>query len=40
MADWTDKINAVDADSLSPADHAYYLLVTIRIEKKLTGSAF
>jgi len=35
-----NKYNSDDADSLSPADHAYYLLVTMRIEKKHIGSAY
>lgn len=38
LAGWTEKIDAIDADSHSPADNAYYLLVTMRIEKKLIGS--
>ena len=38
LAGWTEKIDSIDADSLSPADNAYYLLVTMRIEKKLIGS--
>ena len=40
MASWSEKIDAIDADSLSPADNAYYLLVTMRIEKKLIGSIY
>ena len=40
LASWSEKIDAIDADSLSPADNAYYLLVTMRIEKKLIGSIY
>ena len=40
MASWSEKIDAIDADFLSPADNAYYLLVTMRIEKKLIGSIY
>ena len=40
MASWSEKIDAIYADSLSPADNAYYLLVTMRIEKKLIGSIY
>ena len=38
MTEWTNKINAIDEKSLSPADDAYYLLVTMRVEKKLLGA--
>lgn len=38
MTEWSNKIDAIDEKSLSPADDAYYLLVTMRIEQKLLGS--
>lgn len=38
MEEWSKKIDAIDEKTLSPADDAYYLLVTLRIEKKLLGS--
>lgn len=38
MTEWTNKINAIDEKSLSPADEAYYLLVTMRVEKKLLSA--
>lgn len=34
LATWSEKIDAIDEDSLSAADDAYFLLVTLRIEKK------
>ena len=40
MADWSEKIDEVDSDSLSPADNAYYLLVTLRVEGKLLKYSF
>lgn len=36
LNDWTKRIDDIDPDSLTPADNAYYLLVNLRIEKKLT----
>lgn len=38
MDEWTKKIDAIDESTLSFADNAYYLLVTLRIEKKLLGA--
>ena len=38
MEKWTKKIDAIDESKLSPADDAYYLLVTLRIEKKLMNA--
>lgn len=38
MEEWTKKIDAIDESKLSPADDAYYLLVTLRIEKKLMNA--
>ena len=38
--EWADKIDAIDESKLSPADDAYYLLVTLRVEKKLLGSIY
>ena len=38
MEEWSKKIDAIDESTLSPADDAYYLLVTLRIEKKLLGA--
>lgn len=35
LQQWSDKIDAVDESKLSPADDAYFLLVTLRIEQKL-----
>lgn len=33
--EWAEKIDAVDETTLSPADDAYFLMVTLRIEEKL-----
>jgi hypothetical protein len=33
-----DKIDAIDTTKLTPADDAYYFIVTMRIEKKLLGA--
>ena len=33
--EWAEKIDAVDESTLSPADDAYFLMVTLRIEEKL-----
>ena len=33
--EWVDKIDSIDTTTLSPADSAYYFLVTARVEKKL-----
>ncbi|MBQ9907844.1 MAG: hypothetical protein IJM46_13845 [Oscillospiraceae bacterium] len=38
LQEWTDKIDAIDERTLSPADDAYYLLVTLRVEKKLLSA--
>ena len=38
MEEWSAKIDAIDENTLSPADDAYYLLVTLRIEQKLLGA--
>lgn len=35
LTTWTEKIDAIDVDNLSPADDAYYVLVTLRIAKKV-----
>lgn len=35
MEDWTSKIESIDEENLSPADSAYYTLVTLRVSKKL-----
>ena len=40
MEDWSRKIDAIDESKLTPADDAYFLLVTLRIEQKLIGAAF
>lgn len=34
-AEMMDKLDAIDTDDLSPADYAYYVDVTARIQKKL-----
>ena len=33
--EWDDEIDNIDESRLSPADYAYYLLVTLRVEEKL-----
>ena len=38
LDEWSAKIDAIDENTLSPADDAYYLLVTLRIEQKLLGA--
>ena len=38
MDEWSRKIDAIDETKLSPADDAYYLLGTLRIEQKLIGA--
>lgn len=38
MEEWSNKIDAIDESTLTPADDAYYLLVTLRIEQKLLGA--
>jgi len=38
LDEWSAKIDAIDENTLSPADDAYYLLVTLRIEQKLLGT--
>lgn len=38
LEEWSNKIDAIDESTLSPADDAYYLLVTLRIEKKLMNA--
>ena len=38
LQEWTEKIDAIDEKMLSPADDAYYLLVTLRVEKKLLAA--
>lgn len=38
LQEWTEKIDAIDEKTLSPADDAYYLLVTLRVEKKLLSA--
>ena len=38
LDEWTTKMDAIDENSLSPADDAYYLIVTLRVEKKLLES--
>lgn len=35
MSDWSYKIEEIDTNNLSPADSAYYTLVTLRVSKKL-----
>lgn len=40
LNEWSEKIDAIDESALSPADDAYYLLVTLRIEKKLVGTVY
>ena len=32
---WDDEIDNIDENKLTPADDAYYLLVTLRVEEKL-----
>ena len=39
LSDWSQKIDAIDEETLSPADDAYFLLVTLRVEQKLLGAA-
>ena len=34
-ADVMQKMNEIDTENLSPADYAYYVEVTARIQKKL-----
>ena len=36
---WTDAIDAIDESKLTPADDAYFLLVTLRVENKLLKAA-
>ncbi|MBR3269027.1 MAG: hypothetical protein IKI58_09965 [Oscillospiraceae bacterium] len=38
LEEWGEKIDSIDEENLSPADDAYFLLVTVRIEKKLLSS--
>ena len=38
LNEWSRKIDAIDESQLSPADDAYFLLVTLRIEQKLLGA--
>ena len=38
LEQWSYKMDAIDEDSLTPADDAYYLLVTLRIEQKLLSA--
>ena len=38
MDEWSRKIDEIDESTLSPADDAYFLLVTLRIEQKLLGA--
>ena len=40
MEEWSDKVDQIDETELSPADDAYYLLVTLRIEQKLVGAVY
>ncbi len=40
LSEWDDKIDRIDESSLSAADDAYYLLVTLRIEQKLLSSVY
>lgn len=35
---YSSKLDAIDESTLSPADDAYYLLVTLRVEKKLLAA--
>ena len=35
-ADWLDKINAIDPNTLSAADSAYYVAVTGRVFAKIS----
>lgn len=35
LDEWTKRMDAIDESTLTPADSAYYLLVTLRVEKKL-----
>ena len=35
LEEWSEKMDAIDESALSDADDAYFLLVTLRIEKKL-----
>ena len=39
LDDWTQRIAAIDEATLTPADHAYFMLVTARIENKLMAAA-
>lgn len=32
---WTSKIDSINVDELSPADSAYFFLITLRIEKRI-----
>ena len=36
---WSDTIDAIDESKLTPADDAYFLLVTLRVENKLLKAA-
>ena len=38
--EWINKINAIDTASLSPADDAYYVLVTLRVNQKLLSVTY
>ena len=37
--EWMNKIDAIDEKTLTPADDAYYLLVTLRASGKLMGAS-
>lgn len=38
LDEWSKKIDAIDETTLTPADSAYFVLVTLRVEKKLLGA--
>lgn len=40
MMKWSEQMDAVDQSTLTPADDAYYLLVTLRVEKKLLECSY
>lgn len=37
--EWTQKIEAVDTDKLSPADSAYYTYITLKVTSKMYAAA-
>ena len=40
LDEWSEKIDKIDESTLSPADDAYYLLVTLRVSQKMIGAIY